>query len=202
MIGFVYSITCNETGEVYIGQTCGKDRKSKHKYDAKMGKNCAATQIVDRGNYTFKVLEEIEFEHIVELNKLEGKYQIEIPNCINKVVNGQSVTTAYKDRQEYKRICDKAYREGPKREEILERKREYHHANKEAIAEKSKAYREANAEAIKEKKKAEYLKAKENGLCDIIHCECGGTYTHRSKSRHFKTAIHQKYLDTVSNGSL
>ena len=57
--------------------------------------------------------------------------------------------------------CDKKYREGEHREELLARKREYHHANKEAIAEQSKVYREANAEAIKEKKKAEYLKAKE-----------------------------------------
>ena len=88
--------------------------------------------------------------------------------------------------------CDKKYREGEHREELLARKREYHHANKEAIAEQAKAYREANAEAIKEKKKAEYLKAKENGLCKIITCECGGTYTHRSKARHFETKKHLK----------
>ena len=89
---------------------------------------------------------------------------------------------------------DKKYREGPAREELLAKKREYHHANKEAIAEKSKAYREANAEAIKEKKKAEYLKAKENGLCEIMTCECGGTFTHRSKARHLKTKKHQEIV--------
>jgi len=90
---------------------------------------------------------------------------------------------------------DKKYREGEHREELLAKKREYHHANKEAIAEKSKAYREANAEAIKEKKKAEYLKAKENGKCETIECECGGTFTHRSKARHCKTIKHQDFIN-------
>ena len=91
---------------------------------------------------------------------------------------------------------DKKYREGEHREELLAKKREYHHANKEAISEKSKEYREANAEAIKEKKKAEYLKAKENGLCEIITCECGGTFTHRSKARHCKTKKHQDFFES------
>ncbi len=95
--------------------------------------------------------------------------------------------------KESKAKSDKKYREGEHREELLAKKREYHHANKEVIAEKNKAYREANAEVIKERKKAEYLKAKENGLCEIIHCECGGTYTHRSKARHLKTKKHTDY---------
>ena len=56
---------------------------------------------------------------------------------------------------------NKKYREGEHREELLEKKREYHHANKEAIAEKKKAYREANAEKIKEQKRAVYIRAKE-----------------------------------------
>ena len=89
---------------------------------------------------------------------------------------------------------DKKYREGEHREELLTKKREYHHANKEAIAENKKAYREANAKTIQEKKKAEYEKAKENGLCDPMFCQCGGTYTHRSKTRHFETKKHQNWL--------
>jgi hypothetical protein len=88
----------------------------------------------------------------------------------------------------------KKYREGEHREELLAKKREYHHANREAIAEKSKAYREANVKAIQEKKKAEYEKARENGLCDPISCQCGGTFTLRSKTRHIQTKKHQNWL--------
>ena len=99
--------------------------------------------------------------------------------------------------KQLKKELDQAYREGPKREEVLERKREYHHANKELLAEKAKAYREANAEALKEKKRMEYILAKENGLCEVIQCECGGTYSLRSKARHLRTKKHKDYLDTL-----
>ncbi len=48
---------------------------------------------------------------------------------------------------------------------------------------------------LKEKKKLEYEKAKLNGKCDIVTCECGGTYQFRAKSRHFKTTKHLQYLN-------
>jgi len=89
---------------------------------------------------------------------------------------------------------DKKYRNGEHREELLQKKREYHHANKEAIAEKNKSYREANKERIKEKKAADYLKDKEKGLCEQIVCDCGGTYLLRSKARHFQTQCHKAYV--------
>ena len=91
---------------------------------------------------------------------------------------------------------DRKYRNSEHREELLQKKREYHHANKEAMAEKSKAYRETNKEKIKEKKAVEYEKAKEKGLCEQIICECGGTYIVRAKARHFKTKCHQSFIAT------
>jgi hypothetical protein len=94
--------------------------------------------------------------------------------------------------------ADKKYRNGEHREELLQKKREYHHANKEAIAEKAKAYREANKEAIAERKRAEYEKAKEKGLCEQIVCQCGGNYILRAKARHFKTKCHQAYVNNSS----
>tara|TARA_X000001036_G_scaffold426862_1_gene454759 strand:+ start:1636 stop:2286 length:651 start_codon:yes stop_codon:yes gene_type:complete len=210
--GTVYSITCNETGKVYVGATTIglNQRISSHvclcnRYDrGETVSNCSSFDIIRKGNYKITVLEHLEFTHKSELHQRERHFIAELgaintmrrPNITkeekNDTVKEYRHTEVGKER---KAQYDKKYREGPAREELLAKKREYHHANKEAIAEKSKAYREANAEAIKEKKKAEYLKAKENGLCEIITCECGGTFTHRSKARHCKTKKHQDFIN-------
>lgn len=89
----------------------------------------------------------------------------------------------------------KKYRNGPKREELLAKKREDNKANYDP--EKSKAYREGEKrEELLEKKRAQYQKDKENGKCDSIQCDCGGTYTFVSKARHFKT---EKHLDFINS---
>ena len=200
--GTVYSIICNETGEVYVGTTAigMNQRISGHisnckRYDeGKQQANCSSFDIIRRGNYKITVLEHLEFTHKSELHQRErakNHYHENKEECLAKSKAYRQTETGKANKAK----SDKKYREGPAREELLAKKREYHHANKEAMAEKSKAYREANAEAIKEKKKAEYLKAKENGLCEIITCECGGTFTHRSKVRHCKTIKHQDFIN-------
>lgn len=196
MWGIIYTITCNETGEVYVGQTVSKYRVIKHLYDINQDgkRQCTAKPILDRGDWSYKKVDEIEFEHQYELNVLEGYYQKTIPNCINKHQNGQLVNQPYKNKKEYMKIYSKAYREGEKRAEILEKKRQDHQINGK---ERGKKYREAHKDEIKEKKKKEYEKDKANGKCDIIQCECGGTYSHKSKARHFQTKKHQEYLKTL-----
>ena len=97
-----------------------------------------------------------------------------------------------------KKKTDKAYREGEHREALLAKKREYHHENSERLAAQKKEYRKANAEAISVKKQADYLKEKEDGRCDQVKCECGGTFCLRSKARHIKTKKHTIWLDTTS----
>jgi hypothetical protein len=49
-------------------------------------------------------------------------------------------------------------------------------------------------EAIKIKKN-EYNDANKNKRYEKFTCSCGGKYTHCSRSRHFKTKIHLKYLE-------
>ena len=210
--GIVYSITCNETGKIYVGATATglNQRISSHvclcnKYDKGVTvSNCSSFDIIRRGDYNITVLEHLEFTHKSELYQRERHFIAELgaintmrrPNISKEEKNEAVKEYRHTETGKAKKAeCDKKYREGEHREELLAKKREYHHANKEAIADKAKAYREANAEAIKEKKKAEYLKAKENGLCKIITCECGGTYTHRSKARHFETKKHQNSLN-------
>jgi len=211
VFGIVYSITCVETGEIYVGSTAGSinQRMAGHecncnRYDrGEKISNCSAFNIIRRGNYKVRVLEHIEFNHKYELHQRERHFIAELgainvmrrPNVTKDEIKQKNKELSQNESaKKSKSERDKAYRE-KHREELLAKKREYHQNNKEAIAEKSKAYREANAEAIKEKKKAEYLKAKENGLCEIITCECGGTFTHRSKARHLKTKKHQDFLN-------
>lgn len=97
--------------------------------------------------------------------------------------------------KEMKAKADKKYREGPKREELLQKKRDYGQENKEAIAVKNKVYREENADIIKQRKKDYYEKNKER-LNAQVKCPCGGTYSLRSKTRHDKT---KKHLESLKN---
>ena len=57
-------------------------------------------------------------------------------------------------------------------------KTEYYEDNKEKIKEYRKEYRQENKEKLNEK----------------ITCECGGKYTHKHKSTHFKTKKHIEFL--------
>ena len=62
--GKIYKIVCNITNEVYYGSTILslKQRETLHKsnlkrYENNFGKNCAAYQIIKRGDYEFILIE-------------------------------------------------------------------------------------------------------------------------------------------------
>ena len=81
MKGVVYEIVCNVVaGERYIGSTSLplNQRLKQHK---KL--DCCSRQIITRGDYTTSVLEEIEFNEIAELRRLEQDY-MDKHVCINK----------------------------------------------------------------------------------------------------------------------
>lgn len=57
-MGYIYIIKCNITGEYYIGSTCNIDsRICGHR---SIGNKTASRDIIERGNYSVDVLEEIE----------------------------------------------------------------------------------------------------------------------------------------------
>ena len=60
---------------------------------------------------------------------------------------------------------------------------EYYNDNRKTKLAQMKQYRQDNRETILTKKKLKF------------NCECGGKYTRSSKSNHFKTKKHLKYLD-------
>jgi len=76
----IYCIECNITGEKYIGSTIKKhisDRITHHKYR----RSCSCKDIIERGNYIYYLLEEVE-----ETNRLiREQYWIDnTDKCINK----------------------------------------------------------------------------------------------------------------------
>jgi len=98
--------------------------------------------------------------------------------------------------------------------------KDYREANKEKISAYNKEYREANKEKISNYKAEwykskpeynnnyynnnkdyfkEYYQVNKEKLRKKFLCECGGKYSYNSKSRHFKTDKHQKWLKQVAS---
>jgi hypothetical protein len=190
--GKIYKIVCNETGEVYYGCTTQKLNKRKECHVGKAkDKIYSSYIIINRGNWTMSLIENYACSSKEELQARENEYILNNP-CVNKIRSYNTPEERELKKQKDKELQAKWREEN--REYLLQQKRNYHHANKEQIAEKNKEYREKNKEQIAEKKKIEYEKDKQNGKCDIINCECGGTYSFKNKPRHLKTKKHQDYL--------
>ncbi len=139
MKGIIYKLTCNETGEVYYGSTTQSlnNRMLGHKSQCKRWKEgkCNFTtsyNIIDRGNYSYSLIETVECEDKKQLEQRE-RYYIENNQCINKCVVGRT-----------KKEIDKASKE----------------LHKERINTYTKEYRTSNKEAIKEYQRQQYLKRK------------------------------------------
>jgi uncharacterized protein (UPF0248 family) len=78
--GIVYQIVCNVSKERYVGSTSQPiDERLRHHTK----QDCSSREIIARDNYTASVLEEIQFNEIAELRKLEQDYMDKLP-CINK----------------------------------------------------------------------------------------------------------------------
>ena len=66
--------------------------------------------------------------------------------------------------------------------------------NKDAYLAQCKAYRDTHKEERQRYYKA-YREENRERIYKITNCDCGGTYTHDHKARHFRTARHQKYVE-------
>jgi len=124
MKGIVYQIICNITDEVYIGSTY--DLKKRGYLHKKL--NCSSKNIIERGNYTTKILEEFEDITTIELRKKEQEYILKI-NCIN-------VNNAYTDQKEYDKKYNYDYYHKYKDEKRESKKitdKEYYNKNKDKL---------------------------------------------------------------------
>lgn len=189
----IYKIECNVTNDVYYGSTTSSlsERMRKHKDR----RNCSSINIIDRGNYSVKVIEEYPCNSKHELETRERWY-IENNVCINKHIPTRTRQEWCEDNKVYIAQKAKEYNENNK-VELVAKKKKYYEKNKDEIAQKTKEYREANKVEINEYSKQyrennkDILKAKQN---EKLTCDCGGKYTRSNYLTHCRTKKHQDYL--------
>jgi hypothetical protein len=87
MIGYIYKIHCNITGEDYYGSTtCAVEvRIYTHVHKGTVNRPCASDQIISRNDWTHETVEEVNYEEKKEL-LLRERYYIETYPCINILV--------------------------------------------------------------------------------------------------------------------
>ena len=113
-------------------------------------------------------------------------------NVLDKVVVKNYNENYYKNNTDTIKDRVRVYAENNK-EKVRDYQKEYYNNHKETLRDKNKIYRETNTEKIKDQRQ---LKK------DNIKCPCGGSYDNGfncKKVRHFRTAKHKKYLDTLIN---
>jgi predicted GIY-YIG superfamily endonuclease len=122
-MGVVYMIFCLQTGEVYYGST---KHYSKRQQQHKSQRQCTSKQIIERGNYEFIILEQVEDTQLL----VREKHYITTFLCVNKRFPLRS-DAQY--RQENKKKIAQYYQEN--KEKIAQ----YYQENKEKIAQKNSA---------------------------------------------------------------
>lgn len=182
--GIIYKLVCNETGDVYYGSTQQslKQRIGGHKSGCKAwkaGKNGYTTSfgIIERGNYSYSLIETVECEDKHQLETRE-RYYIENNECVNKFIparshkeytksyyeaNIDSISEKNKVYRESNKEAKKAYREQNKLQTKTQQMEEIRDKRRQIIEERH-AYNEANKEKITEqrKRRAELKRLKEN----------------------------------------
>ncbi len=175
--GKIYKLTSNQTDEVYIGSTTKKlserlgVHKSDYKYFLKKGKGSHYITSFDLLKYDdckIILLEAVNVETQEELFQYEAKYIKLHPNCVNKVMPGQTDHEYYLANKEHKIAYAKQYAE----EHPEETKRN------------AKKFRETHKEEVNAKQK------------EVIDCSCGDTYTRSNKLYHYDTPKHKKFVET------
>ena len=177
--GKVYQIVCKNTGKIYVGSTTKElhERLSAHKtrYRKCIEKKdfCYITsfEIIKEGNYEILLLEECNVSSKKELVERESHY-IKTIECVNKVIPNRT--------DEEKMIYKKMYRQ-ENLEHVRKLDRQSYQRNRDKILEKSRKYREEHKEEIYAKQNAKTT------------CECGGSYSLKHKSQHFKTNKHRDF---------
>ena len=117
----IYKIECNITNEVYYGSTVKNlcDRITCHRCK----RDCSAINIIDRGNYTYKVIEEYSCDSKFELETRE-RWWIENNVCVNKNIPTRTKAEHRQDNREHISQYNKDYWEKnkKKRQQIGSRK--------------------------------------------------------------------------------
>jgi len=155
MKGFVYRIYDNTNGNVYYGSTketvsrrmTGHRTKYKLWLKGKVKHYTKSFDILKNGDYSYNIVEEVEYENKYELHNRE-RYYIENNECINKFIPNR---TRKQWREDNKEKIKQYYVDN--KNDILERHKQYLKENKDKISKQTKEYYENNKERYKEYQK-------------------------------------------------
>ena len=220
--GTIYKLHCNITGEDYYGSTKWYyNRIHSHKCSTEkqlLKRQCKSRQILDRGNYTFSVLEELPIEEL----KPRERYYFENFPCINQVIPYKTQEEKLQDKRDRSKSeigkQEKALYRQEHRQELSAKERERYNANKDEINKRRNAryvcvcgFETSITHKSQHEKSKKHLDFVENGIkyvkptrtyeeykYDKINCGCGGKYTLNGKSDHFKTKLHQDFINQTS----
>jgi hypothetical protein len=204
--GKIYKITDKNFTECYIGSTIQSlaVRFGGHKKDLKkhlQGKKSSMTSFALFKKYGVEncqilLVESFPCKNKEELNSREA-FHIKNTPCVNKRIEGRTDKQRRIDKKEQYSLMNKRYvennidkvreyRKKYNKAHEAERK-QYYNTNKEALLQKHREYVQRNKEALHAKR---YEKKK---------CECGVMYTHDHRSRHVRTALHQRNLENKAS---
>jgi predicted GIY-YIG superfamily endonuclease len=172
--GYIYKILCKDTGEVYIGSCRNyEQRKISHKYyknDTKWV--VSSSQIINRNNYEFILLDKQDEITDLDLRKLEQSYMDKY-ECINhqrahispqiKQTEKLEYNITYRlEHEEQIRSQRHNFYEENKERLIKEAKNNYEKNKEQRLNQKKEKYNNMSPEEKKEKHKKGWLKEKEN----------------------------------------
>lgn len=171
---------CFEEGDCYIGSTKHsiEYRFKQHKSSFNNGTCYSYSKIIIE-KYGFDCLEIVELEKCCENERYEReRYWIEKIKCVNKNVAGRGSKESKKNWRTKNPDWWKKYQNMEKYKEYKKNynKRDY---VKQKVGQSVKEYYQQNKEKISEK----------------FNCECSGKYTYSQKTTHFKSKIHQDFLN-------
>ena len=222
-VGTIYKLHCNITGEDYYGSTKWYyNRISAHKCSTEkqlFKRQCKSRQILDRGNYTFSVLEELPIEEL----KPRERYYFENFPCINQVIPYKTREEILQDKRDRSKSeigkQDRLKYKTQHRQELSVKERERYNANKDEINKRRNAkyvcvcgIEQSFVNKSHHEKTQRHLDFVENGIkyvkptrtyeeykYDKINCDCGGKYTPNGKAGHEKTKRHQDFINQTSS---
>jgi len=187
--GKIYKIECNITNDVYYGSTRKSlsDRMRQHKTT----RHCTSIKIIDRGNYTCKIIEEYPCNSRLELETRE-RWWIENNVCINKSIPTRTAKEYQQDNKEQITQQRKQHYQD-NREYLLQKRKEYQQENKEQIAQYNKEYQQDNKEQLAQQRKEYYEQNKEQiaqKKKEKVTCECGAIVRKSDIAKHCRTQNH------------
>jgi len=125
--GKIYKITSPHTDKIYIGSTIQTLKKRFYKHESDKYNSCLSRELFIFGDCEIVLVEDYPCIYKKELLIREGKYILNTPNCINKLVAGRTKKETnklhYLQNKKYYNDKAKLYR-SKNREYINNRKRD------------------------------------------------------------------------------